>query len=54
MDPKGQSVTINAYFSLLTHTKQLFLVIFDLTGGIVKWDGAGWTTEAVRMDRLED
>ena len=36
MDPEGLRVTQNAYFSLLTHTKQLLLVTFcDMTAGIV-------------------
>ena len=35
MDPKGLVVTKNAYFSLLTHIKQLLLVTFcDPTAGI--------------------
>ena len=34
MDPKGLKVTQNAYFSFLTHTKQLLLVTFcDTTAG---------------------
>ena len=40
MEPRGLKVTQNAYFSLLTHTKQLLLVTFcHPTAGIVKWDG---------------
>ena len=44
MDLMSLWMTQKAYFSLLTHTKQLLLVTFcDLTSGIIKWDGTGWT-----------
>ena len=37
MDPKGLKVTQYAYFSLLTHTKELLLVTFcDMTAGLEK------------------
>ena len=41
-DPNNLKVTQNAYFSLLTHTKQLFLLtFFDRTTG----NGASFLTE---------
>ena len=51
-------VTHNAYFSLLTNTMQLLLVIFcDLTAVIIKWDQTGQDAnnadDAVRTDRCE-
>ena len=58
MDPRDLRVTKNANFSLLTHTKQLLLVMFcDLTVGIVK-NGMGCRqqtvmTDTVRTDRRE-
>ena len=40
MDPRGLKVDQNAYFLLVTHTKQLLLVTFcDTTAGIRK-DGS--------------
>ena len=45
MDPSGLKVTENAYFLLLTHTKQLLLVTFcDTTAGI----GASFRTDTRR------
>ena len=55
--PLGSRVTQDAYFSLLTHTKQLLLVTFcDTLAGIEVsfWvDGTGRTDERTdrRMDR---
>ena len=47
MDTGGMRVTKNAYFSLLTHAKQLLLVkFFDTTAGI---RASFWTHEW--MDR---
>ena len=46
----GLRVTQNAYFSLITHTKQLLLVTFcDTTAGI----GASFWTEAWRTAAAE-
>ena len=43
MNPRGMKVAQNAYFSLLTHTKQLLLVTFCYqTAEIVKWDKTEW------------
>ena len=58
MDPRGLTVTKNAYFSLLTQTMQFLLVTFcDSTARIVKWDGKGWTdaknADAIRIVRRE-
>ena len=47
MDRRGLRVTQNAYFSLITHTKQLLLVTFsDTTAGI----GASFRTDTRRTD----
>ena len=56
MDPRGQRVTKDAYFSLLTRTKKLSLVTFcgTLTGIEVSFwaDGTGRTIG--RTDRWTD
>ena len=50
MDPRGLRVTQNAYFSLITHTKQLLLVTFsDTTAGI----GASFWTDAQQRTAAE-
>ena len=42
LDIRGLRVTQNAFFSILTHTKQLLLLTFcDTTAGIVKGCHAG-------------
>ena len=43
-------VTKNAYFSLLTHIKQLLSVtLCDTIAGIVKWDRTEWTDVKVEI-----
>ena len=60
MDLRGLVVTKNAYFSLLTHTKQLLLVtLYDMTAGIgisKKWDLAAtvWTNRGEGLDSYVD
>ena len=51
----GLRMTKDAYFSLLTHSKQLLIVSFcDLNAGIVEWDRTTQTTiNAVRTNRPE-
>ena len=52
LDFMSLRVTYNAYFSLLTHTKQLLLVTFcDLTAGILKWDGMDAADGGCHQDR---
>ena len=58
MDPKGLRVTQNAYFSFLTHIKQLLLVTLSHTpAGIgnskVGRDADAADADAVRTDRRE-
>ena len=55
MDRMSLRETQNAYFSLLTHTKQLSLVTYcDPTAEVVKWNGTGqMDTNAVRSGRRE-
>ena len=54
MDPVSLRVTQNAYFSLLTHSKQLLLVAYcDPTAEITKWDGKDGTTDG-RTDTRTD
>ena len=53
MDHKSLRVTQNAYFSLMTHTKQLFLVIFcDKTEKFVMEQDVTWQAVG-RTDRCE-
>ena len=52
MDPMGLRVTLNAYYSLMTHTKQLLLVTFcDATAGIQASFRTHGRTEDGRTDR---
>ena len=51
MEPNGLRVTMNAYFSLLSHTKELLLVIFyDTAAGIC--NVVGWTMLEGQTDML--
>ena len=55
MDPKGQRVTQNAYFSPLTHTKQFLLVTFcDMTAGNGTSFGQTETNGRTEPDRPTD
>ena len=54
MDPKGLVVTKNAYFSLLTHIKELLLVtLCDTTSGIENSKVDADAADAVWTDRRE-
>ena len=45
VDPMGLAVTPNAYFSLLTQTKQLLVTFYDVTAGIgASFWTHGWRT----------
>ena len=51
MNPRGRRVTQNAYFSLLTHTKQLLVVTFcDPTAGF----GASFQTHEQAVTAEEE
>ena len=54
MDLSGLKVIKNTYFSLLTLSKQLSIVIFcDPTAGIVKWDRTEDNDRRRKGDRSE-
>ena len=51
MNHTGLSVTSNAFFPLLTHTKYVLLMTyFDLTAGIEDIFFYGWTTAEGQTD----